>query len=923
MSDPLFQLAGVSSGIAWDEIINKTLEKAKKPAEQWQSQIDKLEVKKYLYQDLSSQFNKLRNSLTSLRLEKAYKSKMGEFTVHQPVGGNADSIVKATVQQSAEYSSWEIEVKQTATAQRHISKRFSDQTESLGISGSFRLHVGRQFTTITIESGDTIRDINLKVQKATDQNGKSMNLTSKLVDNRLVIESANTGTTADTNESGGVLLTMPDDAQEDGTYHMYLPRTATKEWFDDSDHSKGFKYVYPPQILSLASSESQVDGSSYTQSYLEGKDFTYDSATGLITWLNNSNSSRPAAGTELSVEYTLNISAMKRDNSNKGTHADGPLIDRLPSIPSGIAYDPVNTKLEAYYKDDNGVVHTYKQDVDFEIVDYTDDSTGETYQAIKWISSDKPPDGKNYEMTTGVDPGYEVHENVFYMEPVSGDYGKNSILDKLGFIDVSTAAAEPGHMNWSFADGSYVEAQNAVFTVDGIPITRTTNTIDDVIANVSLELKGAGKVTMDITQDLEETVELLETFVEEYNKVMMWINTYVNQKEDAANPVNEDDYLSSIIGEGKGNTVFGVLHGDQLLWSIKNQMRTNMSNPIPSLSSSVSSRKYLHTTEALNVQGSFYLHVGLQATRIDVEKGDSLTDIQDKIAAAKNIVSSDGKAALNNAMTYDVQIRDGQLVVSALGGTKGSTTKTDTFTRKADQNAYDLAYAPVSSAPVSGTFTVVSGSKVYEEGTDFDIATKTTSDGALHSQLVWREGRGPAANTSFNVRYTYNADAVYFEEVSGSGGDVGSLDLHSDISRTTMATLGFTTDSQDYGKSGYIEFDADVFVEAVKNNTDLVSNVMTTFMRDMDKYIGNLVDTSSILVAGSVVTKGRIAGALNKVDDEIGTLNERITKLETELKNKQTAMYKQYSDMEVAIQKLNAQLSSITQYFSNTKSNNS
>ena len=91
-------------------------------------------------------------------------------------------------------------------------------------------------------------------------------------------------------------------------------------------------------------------------------------------------------------------------------------------------------------------------------------------------------------------------------------------------------------------------------------------------------------------------------------------------------------------------------------------------------------------------------------------------------------------------------------------------------------------------------------------------------------------------------------------------------------------------------------------------------------MRDFDGYIGNLVDSSQTLVAGQIVTKGRIASALNTIDSEQKTLSDRITKLEKDLEAKQTALYKRYSDMEVAIQKLNAQMSSIANYLNNTSS---
>ena len=69
MAESMFQIAGVSTGIGWDEIIKKTLTRAAIPIENWKNQIDKLEIKKTLYQEISSEFFKLRKTLTKMKLE--------------------------------------------------------------------------------------------------------------------------------------------------------------------------------------------------------------------------------------------------------------------------------------------------------------------------------------------------------------------------------------------------------------------------------------------------------------------------------------------------------------------------------------------------------------------------------------------------------------------------------------------------------------------------------------------------------------------------------------------------------------------------------------------------------------------------------------------------------------------------------------
>ncbi|MDR1651799.1 MAG: flagellar filament capping protein FliD, partial [Synergistaceae bacterium] len=484
------------------------------------------------------------------------------------------------------------------------------------------------------------------------------------------------------------------------------------------------------------------------------------------------------------------------------------------------------------------------------------------------------------------------------------------------------------------------EAEDAEVEVDGVTVVRSTNTIDDLIAGVTLELKSEGHVKMDIVQDVSETIEDMEAFVEAYNKVMEWINFYVEQKEDAANQVEEsDDLLSSIIKESKGNTVFGLLHGDQMLWSIKNQLRGKISNPITTLADSAASRKFLHPSEALSIKGSFNLYIGGTSARIDVAATDSLTDIRRKIEEATSIFSADGgNTPSGSSLGLTVTIRDGQLVIDGNSkisiGTDGAAQKdsrSDTLTRSSGSSSEYLSYVPITASPVSGQMTVYSGAEVYQEGSDYKVVTETNDAGVMSSRIEWIQGgKSPAAGRTYNVTYAFNPNGVMIQPIAGTGPssseiqsgmyDVSYLDFHAESSKISLSNLGITTESENYGKSGYLEFDSDKFIAQIEENPDATANAMMSFMRDLDTYIGNLVDSSNILVAGTIVTKGRIAGALTSVDSEISALNERITRLERQLEEKQTALYKQYSSMEQAIQKMNAQMSSISNYLSSMSS---
>jgi flagellar hook-associated protein 2 len=435
---------------------------------------------------------------------------------------------------------------------------------------------------------------------------------------------------------------------------------------------------------------------------------------------------------------------------------------------------------------------------------------------------------------------------------------------------------------------------------------------------------------------MEETVKNIDAFVEAYNKVLEWINFYISEKGDATNAVDETDYLSSLLEQSKGNTVYGVLHGDQMLSNIKNQLRTRLSNPITTLATSLATRGVVNTTDAMNMKGSFYIYTAGKAARIDILPTDSLEDIQAKLTNADNCYSSNGSKALGGGMGFTVSLVDGRLVIdapqSSSSASSTTSTRTEKISRDADSGSFDyLPFFPETSAPLNGVFKLYSGSTVYQEGIDFRLVNENKKDpdgnSILTSRVEWYDGKAP--KSSYYVDYTYAPGALSYSFIEDTGptnseiakgcNDLSFLNLHHDASKLSLSNLGITTESLDYGKSGYIEFDSEKFLAMMESDPDIAGGAMLSFMRDFDTYIGNLVDSSQTLVAGQIVTKGRIATALKTIDSEQTTLNDRITKLNNQLEEKQTALYKQYSDMEVAIQKLNAQMSSLSSYLSNMK----
>lgn len=122
------------------------------------------------------------------------------------------------------------------------------------------------------------------------------------------------------------------------------------------------------------------------------------------------------------------------------------------------------------------------------------------------------------------------------------DGADTSIAQSLGLIDDTGAYSN-----------ELVEAQQAIFSVDGVEVTRSSNTVDDVINGVTLYLYDAEPGTtlnLEIDDDASSAYDAIEAFVDAYNDLRDFMLT--NQ--------------AYTVGEGADDDA--VLFGDSLLSSV-------------------------------------------------------------------------------------------------------------------------------------------------------------------------------------------------------------------------------------------------------------------------------------------------------------------------------------------------------------------
>ena len=114
---------------------------------------------------------------------------------------------------------------------------------------------------------------------------------------------------------------------------------------------------------------------------------------------------------------------------------------------------------------------------------------------------------------------------------------------------------------------------DASFAVDGVAVTRSSNTVDDLITGVTLNLKGADPdttVKVDVDRDYEKIKEQITEFVTAYNDLMDTINGQLTYDTAAQEPG-------------------GPLFGDSTLRSLRSSLVRTVINQVPGLDANFSS----------------------------------------------------------------------------------------------------------------------------------------------------------------------------------------------------------------------------------------------------------------------------------------------------------------------------------------------
>lgn len=157
--------------------------------------------------------------------------------------------------------------------------------------------------------------------------------------------------------------------------------------------------------------------------------------------------------------------------------------------------------------------------------------------------------------------------NSIKLTTTDGD-GNNTDTAGLSALAFDPAAAAGSGKNQS----QLAAARNALFSVDGIAISKASNTVTDAVQGVTLNLTqtNLGKpVTVAINQDTQSITNAIQTFVQSYN--------------------NADKVLRNLSAYDAQSQTGSVLNGDSTVRSLESQMRSTLTGSVGSTLSTLSS----------------------------------------------------------------------------------------------------------------------------------------------------------------------------------------------------------------------------------------------------------------------------------------------------------------------------------------------
>lgn len=445
-----------------------------------------------------------------------------------------------------------------------------------------------------------------------------------------------------------------------------------------------------------------------------------------------------------------------------------------------------------------------------------------------------------------------------------------------GDAALSTLLAQDPANNTGQNLSETVTAQNANFKVNGVSVSKASNTVADVIEGVTLSLKkiSTTSVNLSIASDVTGTQSSVAAFVKAYNE----LNTA----------------LRSISSYDSTTKTAAILQGDAAVLTIQSQIRAALNTP-------ASGGGALTTLSQIGVTFQKDGSLALDSSKLSAAITSNFSDIATLFATvgktSDSLISFSSAATTAKAGTYAVNISQlatqGNLVGSAAAGT--------------------LTIATGSNDVLDVTLNGTSASVTLEAGT----YTAASLAAAVQAKI-----NGTSALSGAGVSVAVTQSGGVFTLTSNSYGSVSSIVISGTgasnlLGGSPTATTGLdvagTIDGQ--AASGFGQFltaggGNALGLKIQVNGGTLGARGTITYSHGNTYTLNNLV--TSMLASGGVIASKKTSAnnSITDIGKQRDTLNVRLAAL-------QQQYTRQFSSLDVLLSSMNQTSTYLAQQLAN------
>lgn len=521
-------IPGVTNQYNTNETVEKLMQIERIPLTREQKTLDSYKAQQDAWRSVNRKMTELRDSVKTLySFDNPFNNKITSSTEEYAI--TADATRKAT------YESFKVDVIQPATADRFLTSELDSDTKVP--AGTYTYKINDKSITMRWKGG-SLQDFSNALNRRGGELLKTRVIGASKGKKTLSIESQKTGSenrlTFEDDaktfaESSGMIIRVKPKTIEFGTnrndYRNIQPETPEQERLPQISAANlkisGENVVVPPRggyALSIPETVLGTPGT-HIQFAIKKQDATD------ITVALNKQESRPVfpdSGTATFKDVTIR---------------NAPIDASLPPEPEKKIkpLDPISTSDVLFVKMKDG--------------------------SEKHISTPGLLSGEE----TKIDISLNDYKNIDSLVIKNRNTG-------ISLSVTSVSALNPSENRGFVPQHAISSADDAIIKYEGITIRRPTNTIDDVVPEVTLNVfdKTEKTATIAVKPDVESAKEALITFVGKYNQSLAEINILSQNKPKI---IEELDYLSSDEKKEKQEKL-GMFSTDSSLTSLKSALQT-------------------------------------------------------------------------------------------------------------------------------------------------------------------------------------------------------------------------------------------------------------------------------------------------------------------------------------------------------------